>query len=159
VVDGQDDLDELREPDSPVARLDRQGRRRTDGEDPGLGRVDDGRELLDAEHAEVGDGQGAAFQLGLLQAAGPGPGCEILDRRGEIRQRPARDRAHDRGHQPSLAGHRHGDVGGVKVPYRVWGPADVHVRHIHHGLARGLHDEIIDGDLEVARGVRRRAQL
>src|SRR3954452_18904751 len=31
-----------------------------DGEDRGLGRIDDRRELLDAEHPEVGDGERAA---------------------------------------------------------------------------------------------------
>src|SRR5579859_7515142 len=81
VVDAEDDLDELREPDAPVVGLDRQGGRRADGEDPGLGWVDDGRELLDAEHAEVGDSQGAAFEFLLPQAAGAGSGREILDRR------------------------------------------------------------------------------
>ena len=41
-----------------------------DGEDGGLGRVDDGGEFLDAEHAEVGDGEGGAGHLLGLEFAG-----------------------------------------------------------------------------------------
>ena len=33
------------------------------GQDTGLGRVDDGGELVDAEHPEVGDGEGSALEL------------------------------------------------------------------------------------------------
>ena len=33
------------------------------GQDAGLGRVDDGGELVDAEHAQVGDGEAAALEL------------------------------------------------------------------------------------------------
>ena len=33
------------------------------GEDAGLGRVDDGRELVDPEHTQVGDGEGSPLEL------------------------------------------------------------------------------------------------
>ena len=38
-------------------------------QDRGLRRVHDGRKLLHAEHAQVGDGEGAAHELGGLQLA------------------------------------------------------------------------------------------
>src|SRR3954468_7320376 len=43
-----------------------------DGEDRGLGRVDDRGELVDPEHAEVGDGEGPAPHVGPAEGAGAG---------------------------------------------------------------------------------------
>ena len=42
---------------------------RSDGKDGGLGRVNDGRKLLDTIHPQVGDGEGAADELSRLQLA------------------------------------------------------------------------------------------
>ena len=50
---------------------------RADREDRGGWGVDDGGEVLDAHHAEVGDGEARAGVLGLLKLAVTGPSDEI----------------------------------------------------------------------------------
>src|SRR3546814_17711087 len=51
---------------------------RADREDHRLGRIDDGVELLDAVHAQVGDGRRAALIFMGLQLAVPRPGGTVL---------------------------------------------------------------------------------
>src|SRR3546814_16071856 len=51
---------------------------RADREDHHLGRIDDGVELLDAVHAQVGDGRRAALIFMGLQLAVPRPGGKVL---------------------------------------------------------------------------------
>ena len=49
-------------------------------------RVDHGVEILDPEHAEIGDREGAALELVELQLAGLGSGAEILHLIGDRRE-------------------------------------------------------------------------
>ena len=55
-----------------------------DRQDAALRRVDDRGELLDAEHAEVGDREGAALELLELQLAGAGARGEVLHLGGDL---------------------------------------------------------------------------
>ena len=62
VVAGEEERQALAD-DDPVVLHDRLLHRRADGEDGGVGRVDDGGEPLDAHHAEIGDAERAAGEL------------------------------------------------------------------------------------------------
>ena len=121
--------------------------RRADGQDAGLRRVDDRVELLDAEHAQVADGQRAALQFGLLQLALIGPADRVLDLAPTAPDRDSEFDVRDhRGDQAAIAGHRDGDVGGRGLQDRFLGPDDVHLRHVDQRLGRGLHEEVVDRD-------------
>ena len=88
----------------PVAR-DRPLLDRADGEDRRLRRVEDGDELLHAVHAEVGDRERAALEVGGLQLAVARAGDEVGAGGGDLRDRQ-RPRA------PAMTGTSRPAVGG-----------------------------------------------
>jgi hypothetical protein len=51
---------------------------RADGEDRGVGRVDDGAEFRDAHHAEIGNAEGAAGELGGRELSSPWRACRAI---------------------------------------------------------------------------------
>src|SRR4051794_34573571 len=110
VVDGEADQHPLPRDDLAVdhggARLDR-----TDGEDPGLRRVDDGPEARDAEHAQVGDGEGAAGDLVLLELAVAGAAGEVAGVAGQLAQALPIGVTDDRHDQSVVERDREADVG------------------------------------------------
>lgn len=62
VIAGQCDLHDITGYDCPVLH-DRHLLDRADRQDAGIGRIDDGCEIIDTEHAQVGDGEGASFPI------------------------------------------------------------------------------------------------
>src|SRR5262249_36521026 len=82
----------------------------TDAEDAALAVVKDRREGVDAERAEVGDGERAAAHFVDIQLAGPGPLDESARSLGQLLQR---ERWHiaNHGHQQARLGvHGNADV-------------------------------------------------
>ena len=130
-------------------------RDRADREDRGLGRVDDGVEVADAEGAEVRDGDGAAghFVRGQLFVACPDG--EILELGGEVLDRFRLGGADHRGDESVLDRDGDGEVGLTMVENRVALEGAV---HLGHGTGRedgGAHDEIVHRVLRSAvRGAR-----
>ena len=94
-------------------------------EDGALRQVDDRRERVDAEHAQVGQREGAAGQLVGRTLAAAGAFGQRGCFGGELRQPLAIRPAHHRRQQPAFGVHRHGDVDlrpeldGVAVQRRV----------------------------------------
>ena len=73
-------------------------------------RVNDGREAVDAEHAQIGDGEGGVGQLFGPQLAGPGPPAQVADlvrQAADARGGHVLDHRHD---QPIVEGHGDADV-------------------------------------------------
>ena len=81
-----------------------------DRQDRGLGRVDDGRELLDAHHAEVRDGEGRAGVLVRLQAPVAGALGQFARLGRDVDQRLRVGVANHRGDQAVLERDRQADV-------------------------------------------------
>src|SRR5437763_14852562 len=100
---------QLSHDDLPVAH-DRARRHRADGEDGGLRRVDDRRELVYAEHAEVADGEGRAGVLFGLEAAAARSLGEPAYLAGDLADRLRVRAAHHGRYQPVLYGDGDADV-------------------------------------------------
>ena len=73
-------------------------------------RVDDSVEILDPEHAEVGDGKAAALILMRGQLSVAGAGGQILHLGGQGRQRFLMRVLEHRREQPTLDGDGHGHI-------------------------------------------------
>lgn len=71
-----------------------------DGQDAGLRRVEDGRELGHPEHPEVGHREAAAFELGLPKPSGTSRLRKVGDAGSQHRHRGVADVAQDRCQQP-----------------------------------------------------------
>lgn len=84
-----------------------------DGEDARLRGVDDGSEVLDAEHAEVGDAEAAALVLLGSELTSTSAGGKILDVVRDIRQTAGLGTGHDRGDQTVGSGNSDRDIGVV----------------------------------------------
>jgi hypothetical protein len=48
------------------------------GQDTGIGRIDDRRELFHSEHTHIGNRESAAFPVGWLKLSGFGPSGEVF---------------------------------------------------------------------------------
>jgi hypothetical protein len=126
----------------------------TDGQDAGIGRVDDGGELLDAEHAQVGDGEGVAFPVLRLQLFLLGPLGVVAHFNADGAQGLSIGKTHH-GHQQAFF-HRHGhaDVDVLVETDLIAQPAAVHLRMLLQGNGHGFDHHVVEGDL-----VRRDARL
>ncbi len=122
-----------------------------DRQDRGVRRVDDGVEVVDAEHAQVRDGEAAALVLLRLQLALAGARGEVLHFGGDLRQPLGVRVLDDRGQQPALDGHRDGHVGRLELQHAVAGPDGVRALDAHQRHGAGLDDEVVDRQLD-ARG-------
>src|SRR5436309_2054175 len=101
VVAGHRDSHQLAHDDLAVAD-DRPGRHRADGEDGGLRRVDDRRELVYAEHAEVAYREGRAGVLFGLEASAARALGKLAHLARDLPDRLRVRAAHDRSYQPVL---------------------------------------------------------
>src|SRR5215218_6913358 len=117
------------------------------GDYRGLRRVDDRGEALDAEHAHVGDGEGAALVLLGLQPAFAGALGEILGGRGDGGEGLVGRVPYDGRYEALLQGYRHRQVHLLVQLDPLRGPEGVQVRVVPEGQRAGLHDEVVDGEL------------
>ncbi len=117
------------------------------GQDAGLGRIDDGGELVDVEHAEVRHAEGAAGVLLRLQAAFPGAAGHLLHLGGDLAERLPIGVAHHRRDQPVF--HCDGDaqVHFVPVADPVVLPPGVAGGMRLQRRGGGLHDDVVERDL------------
>ena len=84
VVGGEGERGQGAGDEGAVGGDDRAGGDAADGQDGGLGRVDDGGEVVDAVHTQVGEGEGAALEVGEAQAASAGARAEVGELAGEF---------------------------------------------------------------------------
>src|SRR5207237_9883292 len=89
--------------------------------------IDDRRELIEAEHAKVGDGEGRASvllrrELPLTRALG-----EIFRLAGDVPQGHAVGVEQDGSDQPIFDSHCHGDMDSVEMTNLVTQPVRVHL--------------------------------
>src|SRR5699024_11461203 len=81
-----------------------------------LRRVQDRGELTSAEHPEIGEAEGTAFELLLSYGLLTGTDLEVLGRAAQGGHRQVGDITDDWCQQAALGGDRHGDVHGVERP-------------------------------------------
>src|SRR5918994_769783 len=149
VVAGERELHDRPDLHLAVAR-DRPRRHLADGQDGGLRRVDDGDEPLDAEHAEVGDAEGARGELGRRDRAGAHALGQRAGVAGDLAERlgvRVEDRRHD---ERVLAGDGDADVHArveleLAVAVRAVGP-----RELTQGERGGLDHEVVEGRCDAA---------
>mmetsp|Transcript_26727 Transcript_26727/g.58212 ORF Transcript_26727/g.58212 Transcript_26727/m.58212 type:complete len:287 (-) Transcript_26727:746-1606(-) len=135
--------------------------RASHGEDGRLGGVDDGAELLNAHHAEVGDGEGPSGVVRGRQLVVARLGGQRLEVGGEVGETLGVRVLHDGHHQPVLRLHGDANVGRVVRADGVAHPGGVHGGHRHERERGGLDDEVGDGELHarlLLRPVQRRAR-
>ena len=123
---------------------------RADREDGGFRRVNNGRKVSDAEHAQIGDGEGAVAVLLRLQAPLLGPRHQILGFGGHIGEALILYILYHRYHKAVVSGH-----GGTYIDGLVGDDLILFQRHVDSGelLQRlaGRHDQQIgNGDAHLA---------
>src|SRR5690606_39223857 len=96
------------------------------------GRIDDGRKLGDAIHAQIGNREGPAAELFGLEAPATGPLDEVLRFAGDLAESLAGGVADDRREQPSAYGFR-----ALSGRYR-HRQADVDLAVLHDVIALGV---------------------
>ena len=118
-----------------------------DAEDRALGNVDEGSELRDPVHPEIGDGERAARVLIGGERARPGPLRELARRGGDLPDAQTISPAHDGNDQPRVQGHGEADVDLVAQDDAVSLDHRVDQRVLAERRGGGPHDEIGVGDL------------
>ena len=118
--------------------------RAADGKDARLRAVDDGRELLEAEHAEVGDGEGAAAELGRSELVLSGSSSDILDLSRDLLKTLEVDVRNGGSHEAvvSLDGEAHIDI--IILSNEVSHPRAVGLWHLDGGHGSSLNNKIIN---------------
>ena len=101
---------------------------RADREDGGFRRVNNGRKVSDAEHAQIGDGEGAVAVLLRLQAPLLGPRHQILGFGGHIGEALILYILYHRYHKAVVSGH-----GGTYVDGLVGDDLILFQRHVDSG--------------------------
>src|SRR5688500_1990986 len=122
---------------------------RADREDADLGRIDDRRELVDAEHAEVRDGERGARVLLWLELPLAGALRELACLTGDLAHALAVGVEDDRGDEPFLDGDRHPDMNAIEVADLVAEPMRVDLGVLGEGGRDGLQDDVVERDLEL----------
>ena len=115
-----------------------------DGEDRDLRRVEDGDELLDAEHPEVGDRERAALEVGLLQLSAARAVDELDAGRGDLLDRQPLGAADHRDDEPAVGRHRHADVGRRVDPHLLAGELGVQPPVAHERRRGDLREDVRD---------------
>lgn len=125
----------------------------SNSEDGSLGRVDDGREVVDSEHTKVRDGEGTTlvFIGGELVLTGTGSESLGVTRDGaETLEVSILD---DRGNETTISAHSDADVNVVVLADSAIHPGAVDLGDLTKGEGSGLDDEVVDGDLGLGLGV------
>ena len=127
--------------------------RGTNSEDGGLGRVDDGSEVVNSGvHTHVGDGDGTALVLLGLELAVTSLLGKRLDLGGDGFKTTALDTSDDRGDKTSGGGNGDGNVDVVELADVTIAPAGVDLGNLSAGNGDGLDQEVVDGELVLAVG-------
>lgn len=124
-----------------------------DSQDSGLGRVDDGSEVVDGVvHAHVGDGDGAALVLLGLELAVTSLLGELLDLVGDGLEATALNAGDNRGDEAGRGGDGYGDVDGRELADNITTPAGVGSGDSLGSDGHGLDEEVVDRQLVLAVG-------
>lgn len=118
-------------------------------EDARLGRVDDGGELLDAKHSQVGDREGSPLELLGLELALLGPSREVLDRGRDLRESLLLGGEDNGGDETTWRGHSDGDISAVVLADGLVVPGAVHLGDLEEGLGGSLDQEVVDRELHL----------
>lgn len=132
------------------------------GEDGGLGRVDDGGEALDGGvHAHVGDGDAATLVLLGLELVVASLLGKLLDGGRDALETLALDTLDDGGDEAVRGGDSNGNVDSLELADDTLAPRAVDGRDALGSNANGLDEEVVDGKLVAAlsRAVERLAEL
>ena len=109
-----------------------------DGQDHAFGRIDDRREILDAEHAEIGDGERAAGIFLWLQLALAGAGGEVFHLFGNLGEAFAFSVEDDRRDQAAINGDSNRNIGVRVIGDAIVRVGCIAVRFVHQGHGAGL---------------------
>jgi hypothetical protein len=107
---------------------------------------------LDAEHAQVGDREGAALEFLGLQLLGLGAGRQVLHLGRDLGQALGLGGADDRCDQTAVDSHGHGDVGMFVHGDAFRRVGGVGLRHALEGHGHGLDDDVVDRHLHTLVG-------
>ena len=118
-----------------------------DGEDRRLRRVDDRLEVGDVEHAQVGDREGGALDLALLELAGAGAPGQVARLAADLAHRLGVGLVQHRHDQAVVEGDRDADVGVRVVDVLAVHVGAVRLGVLDQGQRRGAHDQVVDADL------------
>ena len=121
---------------------------RADGEDRGVGHVDDAEETGDAVHAEVGDREGRTRHLVRRELLRAGLADEGLRLDGDVLQRLGVRVADDRGDQAVFEGDAEGEVHRAVGADARAGPGGVDRGDAAKGFGGSLQDEVVDRELD-----------
>jgi hypothetical protein len=118
-----------------------------DGQDAGLGRVDDRAEVGHAEHAEVRDRERAALDVRLLQLALARPARQVPGLGRDLPHALRVGVAQHRHDQPVVEGDRDPHVGVRVVEQALVRPGAVELRVLHERAGDRAHHEVVEADL------------
>lgn len=125
----------------------------SDSQDGGLGRVDDGGELVNSGvHAHVGDGDGATLVLLGLELVVASLLGQLLDGVGDGLEATGLSAGDDGGDEASGGGDGDGNVDGLELADGIASPASVDGGDLLAGNGDGLDEEVVDGELVLALG-------
>lgn len=120
-------------------------------QDSGLGRVDDGSEVLDSiVHAHVGDGDGAALVLLGLELTIARLLGELLDLGGDGLEATSLDTGNNGGDEASGGGDGDRDVDSGELTDNITAPAGIGGGDLLGSDTNGLDEEVVDGQLVLA---------
>ena len=123
----------------------------TDGHDHALGRVDDGFELLDAEHAHVGKTGSPTLvffrsQLALFRAR-----TEVFHLGADLAHPLGARILHDGGNKAIGNGHRDGNIGALELQHGVARELHIAGRNLLQRLGQCLDQHVVDRKLHALR--------
>src|SRR5712691_5740839 len=118
-----------------------------DRDDAGLGRIDDGGELIDVEHPKVRDAERRAGVLLRLQAPGLGTPRQLARLRADLPQALQVRIADYRRDEPVLDRDRHPDVYLVPVADVILLEPGVAGAMLDEGQRHGFDDDVVERDL------------
>src|SRR5690606_11371799 len=134
--------------DRPIFQHNRLLRRRTNRQNTGFRRVDDRREVLDVERAEVADAEGAVYHILSADLPLPRAGDHVAVLRGQRAQRGLVGVPRDHIHQPATGQrNRDPDVDAVVAHELVAVEVRIQVRVRTQRQRSRLDDQVVDGDL------------
>jgi hypothetical protein len=119
-----------------------------DGEDGGVGWVDDRAESIDARHTEIGDAEGAAGKFSRLEFLVFGAATEGFGFGADLEERLAVGIADHRGDEPVFNRDGEGNVNRAVGLDTGAGPRRVDAGNSAQGSSGGLEHEIVDGEFD-----------